>query len=109
MEKIVPCSSVLSTSKLPACPFGHNIIRQTEPQTRSLPGRFGGEKGLEDFVADGFGDVIAIVSIDRLRHPGKRHKTRVHLVEKNVRCACIHPIGFRLAGLLFPRFFQQIF
>ena len=42
-------------------PFGYNVIRQTQPQTRALPGRFGGEKGLEDFVFDGFGDAGAVV------------------------------------------------
>ena len=42
-------------------PFRHNIMRQTQPQTSAFPGRFGGEKGLKDFVADGFGDAIAVV------------------------------------------------
>ncbi len=42
-------------------PFCHNIISEREPQPRSLPGRFGGEKGLENFVADGFGDAVAVV------------------------------------------------
>ncbi len=42
-------------------PLGHNIIRQTQPQARPLPSRFGGEKGLEDFVTDGFGDAVTIV------------------------------------------------
>ena len=93
-------------------PLRHNVIRQTQPQTRSLPSRFGRKKRLKDFVADGFGDAVVldfdddlsvapsvpIVSIGKLRRPGKRHKTRVHLVEKSVRCACIHPIGFRLVG-----------
>ena len=42
-------------------PLRHNIIRQTQPQTRALPGRFGGEEGLEDFLTDGIRDAIAIV------------------------------------------------
>ena len=42
-------------------PLGHNVISQTEPQTRALPSRLGGEKGLEDFVFDGFGDAVAVV------------------------------------------------
>ena len=42
-------------------PFRHNIMRQTQPQTRPLPGRFGGEEGLEDFIADGFWNAIAVV------------------------------------------------
>lgn len=33
----------------PAMPFGHNIIRQTQPQTRSFAHGFGRKKGLEDF------------------------------------------------------------
>ena len=45
----------------PPMPFRHNVIRQTQPQTRALPGRFGGEKGLEDFLTDGFRNAIAIV------------------------------------------------
>ena len=41
--------------------LGDNIICQTQTQSRALPGRFGGEEGLEDFVADGFGDARAVV------------------------------------------------
>jgi hypothetical protein len=37
-------------------PLRHNIISQTQPQTRALPRRLGGEKRLEDFVFDGFGN-----------------------------------------------------
>ena len=33
-------------------PLRHNVMRQTQPQTRALPGRFGGEEGLEDFAFD---------------------------------------------------------
>ena len=42
-------------------PLGHNVIRQTQPQPGALSGGFGGKKGLEDFVADGFGDAVAVV------------------------------------------------
>lgn len=42
-------------------PLGNNVVRQTQPQTRALPGRLGREEGLEDFVLDGFGDAIAVV------------------------------------------------
>ncbi len=39
----------------------YNIITQTQTQSRSLSGGFGGEKGLKDFFFDGFGDTIAVV------------------------------------------------
>jgi len=42
-------------------PLDHNVIRQTQPQTRPLPSWFGGEKRLEDFVFDGFGNAVAVV------------------------------------------------
>lgn len=42
-------------------PLSHNVIRQTQPQPRALPRRLGGEKRLEDFVADGFRNTIAVV------------------------------------------------
>ena len=45
----------------PPMPLRHNIIRQTQSQTRPLPSRLGGEEGLEDFLADGFRDAIAVV------------------------------------------------
>ena len=32
-----------------AVPLGNHIKRQTQAQSGALPGRFGGEKGLEDF------------------------------------------------------------
>lgn len=40
-------------------PFRHNVIRQRQPQPRALPGRFGGEKRLEDFGFHVFGDTRA--------------------------------------------------
>ena len=45
----------------PAMPLRDNIIRQTQPQSRALSSRLCGEKGLEDFLADGFRDAEAIV------------------------------------------------
>lgn len=41
-------------------PHLHNIIRQTQPQTRALPSRFDGEEGLGNFLTDGFRDAIAV-------------------------------------------------
>lgn len=52
------CAIHLQTSTMP---LHHNIIRQTQPQSRPLPGRLGGEEGLEDFVADGFGNAVTVV------------------------------------------------
>ena len=45
----------------PSMPLIHNVIRQTQPQTCALSSRLGGEEGLEDFLADGFGDAVSIV------------------------------------------------
>ena len=42
-------------------PLRHNIIGQTQPQTRSLPSGLGGKKRLEDFVFDRVGDAVAVV------------------------------------------------
>ena len=42
-------------------PFGDNIIAHTQSKTGTLPGGFGGEKGLEDLFFDGLGNTIAIV------------------------------------------------
>ena len=39
----------------------YNIIAQRQSQSRSLPCRFGGEEGLEDFVFDGGRDARAVV------------------------------------------------
>jgi hypothetical protein len=39
----------------------HNIITQAQPQSCSLPGWFGSEKGLENLVFDSFWDAVAIV------------------------------------------------
>ena len=45
-----------------AClPGYHAFDLQTQPQTRALPGGFGGEERLEDFLADVFRDAIAVV------------------------------------------------
>ena len=42
-------------------PFGDNIIRQTQPQSRTLARRLSGEERLEDFGFYAFRNAVAIV------------------------------------------------
>ena len=46
---VEPIASLVSTFNSPTMRF-HNIIAQTQAQSRSLSGRFGGEERLEDYI-----------------------------------------------------------
>ena len=47
---------------LSAMHLGDDIVTERKPQPRPLPGRLGGEEGLEDLDLDRGRDAIAVVS-----------------------------------------------
>ena len=42
--------------------LGDDVVAEREAQARALAGGLGGEKGLKDFLAHGFGDAGAVVA-----------------------------------------------